>query len=83
MRIRDLVSKLMRVEEISEDDLHKEKNFILSKVPVAKQSSALQLWDNEYYYYRKSRLENGDKFYKVEGLFYANECLRKYQRRMK
>lgn len=74
----NLIQRLFGIKEVTEDDLIKEKNLLMSKVPIEHQISAHNIWNVAYYSYKNKLLKKGKYSFEIESMSEANYELKGY-----
>ena len=74
---------ITEIKQVDEDELIREKNVLMSKLPLYNQFNANELWNSSYLEFRMNKISKHKKFYPIEGLFYANVKLERYIKRLK
>ena len=62
------------------EELIREKNLLMSKLPMTKQEEAEERWQREYKYYKSIAIRTED-FFQRDSYEFANRGLRSYLRK--
>lgn len=79
----NLIQRLFGIKKVTENDLIKEKNLLMSKVPIEYQTGAYNIWNVAYYSYKNKLLKKGKYSFEIESILEANCELKEYARMFK
>ena len=79
----NLIQRLFGIKRVTEDDLIKEKNLLISKVPIEHQISAHNIWNVAHCSYKNKLSKKGKYSFEIESILEANCELKEYVRMFK